>query len=717
MGSLGSLVGRLGTSQRLAEATTVVAVCSVAAVVITWPLARRLGEVLPNYAGDLHPEVLNTWILAWSTDRLLHGLSGFWHAPIFYPYTYTFAFSEHLLGIALFTAWIRWITDNPFVAHNAAFLASYVLAGSGMYLLATYLTRSRLAGGVAAAVFMVLPIRGDEGGHLQVAMYGWMPVALWALHRYFDTGQRLALVGFAAAFLLQGLSNGYYFYFLAFAVVVVGGVELAVRLRSLRSPARRLRILLDLTVTLVAMLVVAAPMMMGYLAARNRYGAFFDGDVSRLGSWDSLDPGFVVLAMAACGLGAVFVRHGAARSDEPPRRLALSYATVALLGAAIALESPLVPGVPLPLDGVYDWLREFVPGFDGLRAVRRFAIVTFLALTVLCALGVRHCVVRLRLRVAVTFALVVGALAAVEGHHPVPLTPFQMTPSEEAAYTWLRTRPPGAAINLPSALFRQAESDARHMLGTLTHRHPIVNGSSGYFPPLYWFFQQTEALRSFDDYADVLRGLRALGVRYVIVETAWWRRGVGRETLRAVLRQSQQVLGTRGFGTIVVVELVPWNDQPADEPPRSSPIAVDASRTRTSHAPQRLPYAFDGDRDTRWLTERPQSGGEWVSVQFDTPVDVAHVRLWMARRSFFDYPRGLLVEVSEDGNTFEELHHGRGFPRLLLGAVRSADHAPMYIALPPNRSRVIRLRQTGGTPTFYWSIHELQLWERCRRCP
>lgn len=709
---MGSLLRRPIVA-RLTEAAAVVGVCSIAAVAITWPLARQLGEVLPNYGGDLHPEVLNSWILAWTGDRLLHGLSGFWHAPIFYPYTHTLAFSEHLLGIAFFTAWIQWLTDNPFVAHNAAFLASYVLAGSGMYLLATYLTRSRLAGGVAAAVFMMLPLRGDEGGHLQVAMYGWMPVALWALHLYFDTGRRLALVLFAAAFLLQGFSNGYYFYFLAFAVVVVGGVELAI---SLRSPARRLGMLLDLTVTLVAMLVVAAPVVMGYLAARDGYGAFFRGVVSRLGSWDSVNPGFVVLAMAACGLGGVFLRQGATRGDEPPRRLALSYAMVALLGIAIAHESPTVLGVPLLLDRVYDLLCEVVPGLGDLRAVRRCVIITFLALTVLCALGVRHCVVRLRFGIAVTFAVVVGAFALVEGHHPVPLTRVGRPPSERVAYTWLRTQPPGAAINLPSGVFSQRETDDAYMLGTLIHRHPIVNGASGYFPPLFWFLQHTGALRRFHDYADVLRGLRALGVRYVIVDSEWRRRGVGRETLRAVLRQSQQILATHSFGRFVVVEIMPWDEQPA-VPPQSSPISVDSSQARTSHAPQRLPYAFDGDEDTRWLTQRPQSGGEWVSVEFDTPRDVAHVRLWMARRSFFDYPRSLLVEVSEDGETFEELYHGRGFPRLLLGGVQSASHVPVDVALPPNRSRVVRLRQTGRTRTFYWSIHELQLWERCRQCP
>jgi hypothetical protein len=42
------------------------------------------------------------------------------------------------------------------------------------------------------------------------------------------------------------------------------------------------------------------------------------------------------------------------------------------------------------------------------------------------------------------------------------------------------------------------------------------------------------------------------------------------------------------------------------------------------------------------------------------------------------------------------------------------DHAyPVVdVALPPNRARVIRLRQGGVTDELFWSIHELELLER-----
>ena len=58
-----------------------------------------------------------------------------------------------------------------------------------MYLLASSLTGSRPAATVAGVLFVFVPFRAQEAGHLQSLMYGWMPIGLWALHRYFATGK------------------------------------------------------------------------------------------------------------------------------------------------------------------------------------------------------------------------------------------------------------------------------------------------------------------------------------------------------------------------------------------------------------------------------------------------------------------------------------------------------------------------------------------------
>src|SRR5262245_17563972 len=88
------------------------------AIAFTWPLVRHMGDSVPSDPGD---PLLNAWILGWDADRLRHGLTGLWDAPNFFPYRQTLAFSEHLLGIAIFVAPLAWISGNPLIAYNTAF--------------------------------------------------------------------------------------------------------------------------------------------------------------------------------------------------------------------------------------------------------------------------------------------------------------------------------------------------------------------------------------------------------------------------------------------------------------------------------------------------------------------------------------------------------------------------------------------------------------------
>ena len=700
------------------EALAVIGAFGAVAVVATWPLILRLGDALPVSLGD--GPLLNTLILAWDADRLLHGLQGWWDLPFFHPYTHVLAFSENLLGIALFTAPIQWLTGNPVVVYNLAYLASYVLAGGGMYLLASSLTGSRPAAAVAGVLFVFVPFRAEEAGHLQSLMYGWMPIGLWALHRYFATGLRTALAGFAAAFLLTGLSNGHFFYFFAAVVVIVAGLELIFHVRS------RPRMLIELPVAAAVMFAAVLPVMSGYLAARDLYGmersresviSYAANTVGRL------DPGFCLAALAVCGLLAACLRRGpdrnAARSD---RRLALMYALVAVAGIALALgPEPTVNGVRLMASGPYDWLRGIVPGLDGLRVPRRAIIITFLALTVLAAFGVRFLLEHLPRRPGQTFAVLLCGLAIVEteNYRPVPLVAFETPPSLQAAQAWLHTRPPGAVLSLPAIGHRQggSETDLRTMYATLTHRHPVMNGVSGFFPPLYWFFYYSGALESFDDYdyGDVLRGLRALGVRYVIVQTdpALVDAQKGRATLRAMRRQPDQVVTSRSFGDTTVFELPPWDGTTPESAPTRSPIPRSGLAASTSHRANELIYAFDGDTSTRWLSGRPQAGNESITIQFDQPTDVSHLRLTVGRLSFGDYPRHLDHRVdrrrSERGRHCTAVAGSSG---CCSAPCRSTASPSWIFPLPPNTSRLIRLRQISSTPLFYWSFHEVELWER-----
>src|SRR5436305_9254053 len=171
-------------TSRARELAGVVAGLTIATMVVWRSLVASATHALPL---ELRDPLLNAWILAWDADRLRHGLVGLWDMPILYPFHRTLAFTEHLLGVALFVAPIEWLTGNPVLAYNVAFMGSFVFAGTAMFLLARELTGRRDAALVAAVVFAFCPYHVAQAGHLQSLMTGWMPLALLGLRRYFTT--------------------------------------------------------------------------------------------------------------------------------------------------------------------------------------------------------------------------------------------------------------------------------------------------------------------------------------------------------------------------------------------------------------------------------------------------------------------------------------------------------------------------------------------------
>ena len=82
------------------EAALVVFAFACLTAIATFPLVLHLGRALP---GDLGDPLFTSWVLGWDADRLRHGLSGFWDAPILFPNRQTLAFAEHMAGIAVFS--------------------------------------------------------------------------------------------------------------------------------------------------------------------------------------------------------------------------------------------------------------------------------------------------------------------------------------------------------------------------------------------------------------------------------------------------------------------------------------------------------------------------------------------------------------------------------------------------------------------------------------
>ena len=256
----------------MARAWHALAAYTALSVLATWPLARGLGR---DVAGDFGDPVLTIWILARNCEEVLAVLGGdfarlgaFFDAGIFHPAPLTMAYSEHLIPQSLFACPVYAVSGNPILAHNLAFLSTFVLSGLGLYLFVRELTGSARAAFIAGLLFAFAPYRFPQTPHLQVLSSQWMPFALYGFLRFsarIERGGRAIapLAGASFALVLQNLSSAYYLlYFTPFAAAYVLW-ELA-----RRGLWRRTVVWVHLVIAGVLVLLMTVPFLLPYAAVR-----------------------------------------------------------------------------------------------------------------------------------------------------------------------------------------------------------------------------------------------------------------------------------------------------------------------------------------------------------------------------------------------------------------------------------------------------------------
>ena len=719
--------------------TGVAAAFAALAALATHPLLWQATRALPGNLGD---PLLNTFILGWDASRIPHGFAGVWSAPFFFPLEDALALSEHLLGVAIFAAPVVWLTANPVLAYNLALFGSYVLSGVGMYLLARSLWGRRDAAFLAALAFAFAPHRVMYVAHLQALMSGWLPVSLWGLHRYFDTGSRRALAVFAGAFALAGLSNGYFLYFFAVPVTAVAACHLG---RSWTNGSRYLRGMarwrepIDLGWAALAVLAAIMPAALAYLRVRRAFGfhraadeiAAFSArwtDYLRIpdGLWlwsgalpvgegeRMLFPGMAVVTLAAAA-GLSLPRSWWPSASPQPARWAWHVGVYAvILGLAVWLAAG--PEVP----GPYGPLLRAVPGLDGLRVPARLVVVVALALSVLGSAGAAWAFSGLRPRAATVAAVAVGGVIALEGYGgPMRMVPFDHDQRPRARLNeWLRNGPPGGVLELPIAGPSLEPFTLVYQYNTLFHGHPIINGYSGYGYALQDFLGGPGSpVRQPELLPEVIDGLRSIGVRYVLVHQAVIsdRPDLGWPAAARLVDAFDQAAGGQGSGrrfdgSVAWALAAPAARLPVDET-SLQPVGLSAPAARASAMPEQVGRIFDGDLRTNWVPGPAQSGGEWLRFEFAGDLDIGRIIFLADRYGVRDYPRRVAVESETEDGSRMTLYSGSFLPMLMRGLAGGEAGWPAVLDLPSNRSRAIWIRQTGRSERR-WAVHELQLYER-----
>ena len=483
-------------------------------VVATWPLATS-PWLVPAHQDPL----FSAWRLYQWTRTLASGApDGLFAGNIFHPAGDVLLYSDAIALPALLGA--------PFIAagvpvalvYSGLVWAAYVTAGLAMYGCAREIAGSRWGALVAAAIFTGAPARLDHVMHLELLWTAWMPLAVLATARILR-GRCRAVWLLGGSLAAQFLCCIYYGVFLFTVWPMVAGLEwLRTRPRLDGATVRRGAVALALAA------LVAGAYAVPYQRARQLVGDRSDVEVrnysatlgsyavspssSRLWGWTQgengaelrLFPGLLGTSLAATALA----------TPAAPWTAALAVTTAFALEASTGLH-----GVTYPL------LRRLAPPYRGLRVPARFGAVVLMGVALLSALGcanlARACG---RIPGAALAAAFVLALVVAEGAAAVPVRALPRT--APPVYVLLASLPPTVIVHAPLPLpdaLPGAEADFQYF--AQYHRHQLLNGNSGFYPPNY--LQLLERVRGFPDQHS-MAALREAGAEYLLVHEQYFGR-------------------------------------------------------------------------------------------------------------------------------------------------------------------------------------------------
>jgi hypothetical protein len=486
---------------------------------MTYPQVLHMADGV-NDVGD---PLLNTWALSWVAHQLPFAPAHIFDANIFHPERRTLAYSETLLAPAVVGAPLLWLGAGPVLVYNLLLMAAFVLSGVGTALLVRDLTGRPGAALVAGAIFAFLPFRFDHYAHFQLQHTEWMPLALWAFHRFLRDHRRRYAVALGLAVGGQALTSMYNALFLGAYLAVVGGVVLLAGWRQL--PQR----VGGLLAAVVLAGALASPVAIAHMRAHDVVGGRSRAEVtSGSAVWTDFlaaSPSSMLYGTLSPGLGG------------PERHLFLGVLGVALSMVALsppwsAVRLAYAAGLLLSVDmarGLNGWtygvLYEHFFVFQGLRIPSRMTIMIGLSLAVLAGYGVARVLAGVRsrgTRAAVTAALIaVVAIESWSAPFALALIPreFPQTyadlladkgePPRTSVIRRLRDRAPVVIVEFPIN-----REDPTFMYYSTFHWQTLINGYSGFYSARYVMLH--DMLKRFPDHQTV-EELARLQTRYVVI--------------------------------------------------------------------------------------------------------------------------------------------------------------------------------------------------------
>ena len=689
----------------------------VLSILMTMPLSLHLSDKVKD-SGD---PLFCSWTLGWAIHSICNNFKDIFHANIFWPHLYTFAYSEHMIGNAIIGLPIWFITKNIILVHNTLILLSFILCGFGAYLLTFYLTKSRFASITAGIIYTFCPFRFDQSAHLHVLTAQWIPFALLYFHKYWDTKKTIFLIPFSCFFLLQWLCAGQNGLFLTLAIGICL-CYLFVTMYKKQNQKLFVKFLVLMSILSVFILILYYPYLwlaknMDFVRSVDEVKAYTPNVSAYLGAYPSnllygkwlvkfykpeqaLFPGFIVFVILSISL---FVRKRKQKINLQ-RSSSINwkpfYWTLLIVSFLCSLGPEItIMGKEL-ISGPFKFLHNYVPGFSGVRTPSRLFILWILSAGVLVGFFIQH-LEKTKFKI---IGLFIPLLIILE-YISLPFLLRYQVPNMPPAYNWLKAQKEQIIIQLPMATRYQGPHTTTHaMLWSLEHKKKLINGYSGYTPYEYWVI--ADIMQDFPD-TDSINLLNMLPVDLIVISKQYYRKDLEFwKNIDSYIKADYFITKYDDEHTLILQR------QPISLKISLKQLSILLDSTNwlisTNYNQNMTNNMIDKNALSRWDTECAQTKDMYVVIDFQEKQTISQIVINQGK-SFHDYPRNIELSTSMDGNIWQRIAINSPYPHYVEALKENHKNPEFIISFDPIETRFIKLEQKENDRTFYWSIHEITI--------
>ncbi|MEN8154097.1 MAG: hypothetical protein ABFR75_08740 [Acidobacteriota bacterium] len=472
-----------------------------------------------------------TWITLWNVRVMeTFGFSGYWAGNTMVPYKKAFAFSENLIGLTPFSAFIRIFTKNPVFFTNLLSLLLVFLTLVMSYKIFEKLFGGKLNSVAGAIMFSLYPWSMKEFSLGRFHMLGvfWIPLILFFNIQFWKKNEKKYLM-------LMSL-----FWFWTFLINIYIGIFLTVFLlffnffwflyeKGLFTGKK----ILTWGVSLFLVWLLMAPVFLIYKKAGSDLGMVRTlGDqvnyTGPLNSWITV-PDENWLYGKFLKILPTGTRDGIVENYMFPGFIAILFFVVSffvkrippwlkgirLTGLFMAILSlgPFLPGLSVKIPLPFSVLWYIFPPLQATRNPHRFALFAVISFAILTAYLLKRLFGNRKYYVPI--AMIFIAFISVESL-TMEKSERAMAASAETFYSFLNMDSNDHIVaEIPFGM----HTDLRAMAGSTYFWHRTVNGVSGLRPPLQT--QLENEIREFPSEHSI-KILQSLGVNRIVINERYY---------------------------------------------------------------------------------------------------------------------------------------------------------------------------------------------------